>query len=808
MARFGDRHKDRIRHDRNVSLSQSLFLAKAVTTVRHRNIWRTGTHIPLSGSVWVMADSPERKATHAHSKEDAPRATHAEHDAFFSAHLQAIVNSSQEIIVSKTLDGIVRSWNPGAEREYGFTAQEMIGQSIKRIVPPELYVEEDELLARVRQGEHIERYETTRSARDGRRVDVSLSLSPIRDAQGHIIGAVKIGHDISARRRAEAALREEARALETLNRVGQSVAAHLDLTKAVQAVTDAATELSGAAFGAFFYNVISEEQKSYWLYALSGASREAFERFPMPRATEVFGPTFRGEGVVRSNDIRADARYGRNAPYEGMPQGHLPVCSYLAVPVVSRSGEVLGGLFFGHPEPGVFTERAERLVTGIAAQASIAIDNARLYEAAQREIAARSQAEEALRGIERQLRQVAEEREQLLESERAARSETERLNRIKDEFLATLSHELRTPLNSMQGWAALLRQKTISAQDRERGLEVIERSVRAQTQIVNDLLDMSRIVAGKIHLEVRPVQLHELIEAAVQSVTPTAEAKQIRIQTLLDTRIGLVRGDPNRLQQVLWNLLSNAVKFTSRGGRVQVVLERVNSHVEIVIEDTGIGIKAEFLPHVFERFRQADPSTTRRYGGLGLGLSIVKSLVEMHGGSVRVKSAGEHRGATFVVALPISLVRAEDALQPTTCSVWADPLDNVELPRLDGIAVIVVDDESDGLALAVRILQDQGAHVESATRASSALELMRMQHFDVLLSDIGMAEMDGYELIRHVRALDRERSGAIPAIAVTAYARSEDRQRSLLAGYQMHIAKPIEARELIAGIASLLRLSR
>jgi CheY-like chemotaxis protein/anti-sigma regulatory factor (Ser/Thr protein kinase) len=275
----------------------------------------------------------------------------------------------------------------------------------------------------------------------------------------------------------------------------------------------------------------------------------------------------------------------------------------------------------------------------------------------------------------------------------------------------------------------------------------------------------------------------------------------------LDSKIGFVRGDPNRLQQVLWNLLSNAVKFTKQGGRVQVVLERVNSHVEIMVEDNGVGIRPDFLPHVFDRFRQADATTTRHYGGLGLGLSIVKTLVELHGGSVRVKSPGEDQGSTFVVVLPVSPVRDDDTAVIQKPTLAADPLETIPLPRLDGVAILVVDDESDGRALIARILEGQGARTFGASSAPEALQLLSGQRFDVLLSDIGMPGMDGYALIRQVRLLDTSRSGPIPAIAVTAYARPEDRQRSLLAGYNMHLSKPIEAPELIASIASLLRLS-
>ena len=412
-----------------------------------------------------------------------------------------------------------------------------------------------------------------------------------------------------------------------------------------------------------------------------------------------------------------------------------------------------------------------------------------------------------MRDRQTELDKLANERALFLESERAARSDAERLSHIKDEFLATLSHELRTPLNAIQGWNTILMQTPRSQQDMQ-ALQTIDRNVRAQARIIDDLLDVSRIVSGKIHLEVQPLHLHAVIEGALDAVRQSAAAKNIRLHTLLDSKIGLVRGDPNRLQQVLWNLLSNSVKFTPAGGRISVVLERVNYHVEIVVEDTGIGIRADFLPFVFDRFRQADPTTTRRHGGLGLGLSIVKNLIEMHGGSVRVKSPGENQGSTFVVVLPVSHVRAE-ALPDGRRATAPDPLEAIQLPRLDNVRVLVVDDEADGRALIARILEDHGAQPTCASDAVEALQYLARDRFEVLLSDIGMPDMDGYELIRQLRARESSSSGdRIAAIAVTAYARPEDRQRCLLAGYQMHLAKPIEARELVAGIASLLHLSR
>jgi PAS domain S-box-containing protein len=724
------------------------------------------------------------------------------------AHLAAIVDSSEDGIISKTLEGIVTSWNQGAERLFGYTAPEMIGQSITRLMPPEVQQEEIQILAKIRSGERIDRFESVRIHKDGHRLNISLTISPVRDSRGTIVGAAKIAHDVTEKRRVEKAFEEEARALAVLNEVGHSVSAQNDLEQVVQTVTDAATELCGANFGAFFYNVFDKNHEAYWLYTLSGVPRDAFAQFPNPRATAVFAPTFKGEGIVRSGNIKRDPRYGKNAPHSGMPVGHLPVTSYLAVPVISRTGEVLGGLFFGHAAEDVFTERSEQLAVAIASQAAIAIDKARLFQGLQQELEARRKAEEALLESEARLKQVITEREQLLQSERYARSEAERLGHMKDEFLATLSHELRTPLNAIQGWATLLRQKEVTPEDRTRGLEAIDRNVRAQAQIVSDLLDMSRIISGKIHLEVQLISLHEVIQNAIESVRASADAKKIRIRTLLDSSVGFVRGDPNRLQQILWNLLSNALKFTPVGGRVQVILERVNSHVELVVEDTGIGIAPEFLPYVFERFRQADAALTRRHGGLGIGLSIVKTLVELHGGSVRVKSAGQNQGASFAIALPVSHVSEQEVERSQRLPVLADPLEAIELPRLDQTTMLIVDDEPDGRQLMVRILEGRGAKVTAVAGGAEALELLKTHAFDILVSDIGMPDLDGYELMRRVRLLDSNRPGPIPAIAVTAYARAEDRQRSLLAGYQMHLAKPIEARELVAGIASLLHLRR
>ena len=394
-------------------------------------------------------------------------------------------------------------------------------------------------------------------------------------------------------------------------------------------------------------------------------------------------------------------------------------------------------------------------------------------------------------------REHAEERRLLLERERAARSNAERATFVKDEFLATLSHELRTPLNAILGWTQLLRDGSDDESSLREGLEIIERNARAQTRIIEDLLEMSRISSGKTRLDIQPTDLATVIESAIGAVQPTAAAREVRIVKALDA-IPPISGDPARLQQVMWNLLANAIKFTPRGGRVNVVVQRHDSQVEICVSDNGQGISPDFLPNVFDRFRQQDGSMTRRHGGLGLGLSIVKNLVEMHGGTVRVESEGLGKGAAFTVALPMVPVRqprgrASTSDQNNGCSVGVE---------LDGVHVVVVDDERDSLEWVRRLLQECKADVATALSADDGLRLVSQHPPDVIISDIGMPEKDGLEMIRELRA-SAGTSARVPAIALTAFARSEDRTRAMLAGYQVHLSKPVEPQELIAAVANL-----
>jgi signal transduction histidine kinase/DNA-binding response OmpR family regulator len=758
-----------------------------------------------------------------------------------------------------------------------------------------------------------------------------------------------------------------------LNRIGAAIAASLDLDEIVQKVTEEATALCRAAFGAFFYNVVDPDQNRYMLYTIAGVPRSHFEQFPMPRVTEIFGPTFRGEGTIRSGDITRDPRYGKSAPYHGMPAGHLPVRSYLAVSVVSRSGEVIGGLFFGHADREVFSERDARMLEGVAGQAALAIDNAHLYQASQRARAeaererdryreamlATKEAERALELLanagkavigtddlgtmldaitrifipdlgdwcsivlrdendklklaacsatdpaiesairsfvaryplrsnattgspravragmtqlmsdvsEEQLRGMARDEEALAElralglrsalvvplkaqdrvlgslsvcsraPERrytaadvpvfeevgrrtAAAIEASRLyalaqqerrraeeaNRAKDEFLAVVSHEIRNPLNAIMGWANVLLTGSLNPEQAHRAVSTIERNAKAQAQLIEDLLDVSRIVTGKMRIEVAPVDIGRVIENALDVVRHAADAKGVRLQPILDRSAGPLMGDADRLQQVVWNLLSNAVKFTTKGGRVVIRLQRIDSSIVITVEDTGLGIDPMFLPHVFDRFRQADMATTRVKQGLGLGLAIVRHIAELHGGSIDAFSEGLEKGSTFTLRLPVSplrstgihgagtplvMSRTSSAPEPFTCP-----------PELDGLRILVVDDEPDARELLVSMLTHCKAEVQAAGSAEEALDVLRARRPDLLVSDIGMPETDGYALIQRIRALP-DNMALIPAIALTAYARAEDRTKALLAGFNMHVSKPIEPAELLAAIAGV-----
>nr|MBA2527185.1 response regulator [Pyrinomonadaceae bacterium] len=471
------------------------------------------------------------------------------------------------------------------------------------------------------------------------------------------------------------------------------------------------------------------------------------------------------------------------------------VHSFFGAPILSSRG-VHGWVYLLNKlNADNFTEADERLTATLVTQVAIAYENARLYSDAQlhattlqMEIAERKQAEE--------------QRAQLLVREQSARAEAEQANRTKDEFLATLSHELRTPLSAILGWSHLVRTGKLDEVQMTRAFETIERNARSQSQLIDDLLDVSRIITGKLQIELRPVNLSSVIGAASDALQPALETKQIQFERVIDSKACFVLGDANRLQQIFWNLFSNAVKFTPHGGQVRVEVEPAEPYARVSVSDSGIGIKPDFLPYIFDRFRQADGSTTRVHGGLGLGLAIVKHLVELHQGTVEVHSKGTSQGATFRVSLPLaSAADVGDLDSATVLEAEGNGLPAGFSELLGGLRILVVDDESDSRELITAILTRCGSEVRCSESVAAAIQAFRDWKPDLLVSDIGMPKEDGYSLIQKLRKMRSKWAREMPAVALTAYATIEDRARALDAGFQVHVTKPIEPEALVRSIA-------
>jgi signal transduction histidine kinase/CheY-like chemotaxis protein len=550
--------------------------------------------------------------------------------------------------------------------------------------------------------------------------------------------------------------------LESLNLLGLSLAEQRDVPMLLKAVTDAGIAVTRAAYGAFIYRDGADRTTRY----VAGAPPDTATDFPIFDDVSVLASPIMG-AVSRSDDLLRDLRYGQDLPFRQMPKGTLPARSYLAAPVRSDAGDVLGCLFFGHPGKGFFHQKDERLIAGLALHAAIAFDNAHLYVEAQK-----------------------------------ARASADAANGLKDEFLATLSHELRTPLTAIMGWAHLLKGGRLSVEATGRAVDTIIRNATTQSQIINELLDSSRIVTGAIQLDLRPLDLSSVVRAAVNTVAPAATAKEIHLQVIESPPGCIVLGDPERLRQAFWNLFSNAIKFTPKSGSVRISVEPAGSNVEVVVADSGLGINPDFLPRVFDRFTQDDSSSTRHSRGLGLGLSIVRQLVELHGGSISAESPGMGKGATFTAVFPRSLA----PIAPLDHPIGKPAPGIARRPNeadLTGVRVLVVEDDEDTRGLIEKVLDTEGARVRTVSSAREALDLLREQPFDVLLSDIEMAGTDGYDLIRELRLRPAQQGGTVPAAALTAYAETEDRQRALRAGFQLHLPKPIQPSELVTVVATL-----
>lgn len=520
--------------------------------------------------------------------------------------LSAIVESSEDAIISKDLSGTIMSWNNGAEKIFGYTENEVLGKSITILIPKNRLQEEKMIIDNIKQGKKIDHFDTVRLTKDGEKIYISLTVSPVKDSRGNIIGASKIGRDISSSIAAKEEIEKQAKKFQILNSVGKSISKNMNVQVVLQKVTDATTKLTGAAFGAFFYNHENEQGEVMMLYTLSGAPREAFEKFGMPRHTKVFKPTFVGQGVIRSNDITQDPRYGQNLPHHGMPEGHLPVVSYMAVPVVSKSGVVIGGLIFGHPEKGVFNSEHEDLVKNIAAQAAVSIDNSRLFE------------------------------------------KVKFLSDKKDEFIALASHELKTPLTTIKGYLQLLDKRENDSMS-ELFLRKSLYQVNKLNSLVEDLLNMSRIESGKLDYQIEFFDIRKLLLEVIETAGYTYQTHKI-ISDIGESPI-FIEADKQRIEQAVFNLVGNAIKYSPKEDEVFLNLKMVGERVQVSVMDKGIGLTEEQQKKIFSRFYRAE--NTKGISGLGLGLYLTKQIIDRHKGELKaVSKSGE--GSTFQFTLPLA----------------------------------------------------------------------------------------------------------------------------------------------------------
>ena len=658
---------------------------------------------------------------------DRIRLDRAERDQVF---LASIVSSADDAIISKDLEGTVTTWNQAAEKIFGYTPEEMIGQPISKLMPANHVDEEPQILERIRRGERIDHYESERLRKDGRIIQVSLTISPIRDHMGRIVGASKIARDMTERRRLQ--------------------------------IAESAQSFLGALVDSTEDPIISKN-----LDGIVTSWNPAAQKLFQYTAQEMIGQSISilipsDHGDEEPEILKRIRRGERLANYETQRRrkdGSIVNVSLTVSPIRNSLGQIIG---------------ASKIVRDITENKH-----------------AETRERERLKQIENAIRE-AEEARQLAEQASIA----------KDEFLATVSHELRTPITAILGWTYMLANGQVSSEQQQKAFAVIERNARSQAQLIEDLLDISRITSGRMRIDLATVDLTVVTATAVESVRPAAEAKGIRIDSLFSSGAGPILGDAERLQQVMWNLLSNAIKFTPQGGIVRIEVARVESQVELRVIDNGAGIDPHFLPHVFDRFSQADTSIKRTRAGLGMGLAIVKSLVEMHGGVISASSPGEGLGSVFTIKLPFSAVR-QDSIRgrPSEKLVLQGALK--ERANLVGLKILIVDDDADTRDMLRTIFNQCGSIVETAPSAEAALRLCDSWQPDILVSDIGMPEVNGYEFIRILR---EERRSRIPAVALTAMARIEDRLKALTAGYQMHVSKPVNPAELTTIVGNLVGL--
>ncbi|NJR22625.1 MAG: PAS domain S-box protein [Richelia sp. CSU_2_1] len=774
--------------------------------------------------------------------------------------LRTLIQASPLPIVVIELDRTVKLWSAAAEQLFGWSEAELLGQLLP-IVPEEKQEECRQLREAVTNGEVFFGLETYRRRRNGSNVALSISAAPLYDDRSSVNGILLILQDITERQQALSALRDSEERLRLALMAANQGLYDLNVQTGETIVSPEYARMLGyepdefqetnaqwrdrlhpddvAAVYQVYEDYLAQRRDRYrvefrqrtksgdWKWILSTGKIVSWDDRGQPLRmlgthTDITDRQ-RDQEALRKREQRLDlaTSAAKLGVFEWNVQADRTVWEnrqmYEIFGYALEDGTLNKAQFTDnviHPEDREALEL--RLAEGIRPNnlfhATCRIR--RRNDGQWRWVECSGQFELALDGTPLRLigvlgditdrKQTEQEREQLLEREQAARVEAETANRIKDEFLAVLSHELRSPLNPILGWAKLLRTRKLDEQKTAQALETIERNASLQTQLIGDLLDVSRILQGKLSLNIAPVDLAMTVRAAMETVHLAAQAKSIQIHTTLNEATGKVSGDCARLQQIIWNLLSNAVKFTPEGGRVEVRLERIGTYAQITVSDTGQGINPDFLPYVFDYFRQADGATTRKFGGLGLGLAIVRHLTELHGGTVTARSLGEGQGATFTLRLPP--IEESVALDSEPTPYFAT--DAVATSPLVGVSILVVDDDADTREYLSFVLEQAGADTICAASAGEALQVLARSTPDILLSDIGMPEMDGYALMRRVRAMPLDRGGQIRAIALTAYAGEMNQQQALRAGFQLHLSKPVEPEKLIEAISSLSCLSR
>ncbi|HSE23879.1 MAG TPA: ATP-binding protein [Pyrinomonadaceae bacterium] len=681
----------------------------------------------------------------------------------------------------------IRIWNHWLETKTHKHAEEIIGLSLLEVFPELVTRQLDRYFRQALEGRsnvlsqklHKFLIEVPASELDVEPMRQSVRISPLEEAD-NVIGTVTVIDDVTERVNREAILQRQlaqrAKLLESESAARSAAEAANTRLSNLQTITDEAFaqhSLNDVLFKivqgvravlntATVVLLMADDRGDLIVRAIDGIEREAVLGIRVPTGTGF-------AGMVASERKPVSVK-GKLPPSPlNIVLEARGIRALSGIPLVIEN-HVLGVIHVGMKEMRSLSDEDIRFLRLVGDRASLLIERARSYE-----------------------------------SEKIARAYAEQANRLKDQFLATVSHELRTPLNAILGWARLLQSGRIDQGTAVHALEVIERNAKAQAQLIDDLLDVSRIISGKLRLNLSPVETAPLVEAALDAVRPAADAKGIRLRTNISVHVGPIPGDPDRIQQIVWNLLSNAIKFTPNEGEVFVSVDRDHSNVEITVRDTGLGIRPEFLPFVFDRFRQADSSVTRTHSGLGLGLAIVRHLVELHGGTVHAESDGENQGATFKVCFPVLGAKLEDVDHddPSLKTDMSSAIPFDDLNSLQGLHILIVDDDRDSLDLLVTVLQQCGAQVVTAGSASEGLDLISNAKPDIVISDIEMPNEDGYAFMRKLRALPANQGGQIPSVALTAHAKAEDRMRALAAGFHIHVPKPVEPAELLVAIKSL-----